>query len=229
VITGPEVSIGDGSVDEGNSGTRTMRFPLTLSVPPGTGKTVSVYWATAPGTAGSGDYSSKKGKAVFSGTQVLKTITVPITPDTSTESDELMYLVVAGVDGGQNHRERGTGTILNDDPGSAVRRMTSDATIVEGDTGTRSLLVPITLTQAAAADVTVHYATVAGTASPGSDYTAKSGTIKIAKGARQVTATIPIVADTNSEGTETFQVVVDSAPGVSIAKGTGVVTIRDDD
>jgi hypothetical protein len=61
VITGPEVSVGDASVVEGETGARSMRFPITLSTPPGTGKTVSVHWATAPGTAGSSDYSFAKG------------------------------------------------------------------------------------------------------------------------------------------------------------------------
>ena len=110
--------------------------------------------------------------------------------DTSDESNELMYLVAAGVDGGANHRERGTGTILDDDPGSGVRLLVSDQTIVEGDAGSRKLLVPITLTQSATADVLVHYSTVSGSAMPGSDYTSKSGTIKIAKGKRQVTIAI---------------------------------------
>jgi hypothetical protein len=141
----------------------------------------------------------------------------------------VMYLVAAGVDGGENHRERGTGTILDDDPGSGVRLLTSDATVVEGDSGVRNITVPITLTDSATADVLVHYATVAGTASPTADYSARSGTIKILKGKRQVMVTIPITSDATSEGTETFSLVVDSAPNATIVKGTGVVTIRDDD
>jgi len=229
VISGPEVSVGDGSVDEGSSGARTMRFPITLSAPPGAGKTVTVYWATAPGTAGSSDYAFKKGKTVFNAADVLKTVTVAVTPDTKDESNEVMYLVAAGVDGGENHRERGTGTILDDDPGSGVRLLTSDATVVEGDSGVRNITVPITLTDSATADVLVHYATVAGTASPTADYSARSGTIKILKGKRQVMVTIPITSDATSEGTETFSLVVDSAPNATIVKGTGVVTIRDDD
>ena len=51
-----------------------VRFPLSLSSPPGTGKSVTVYWSTAPGTAGSNDFATKKGKAVFTGSQVHKTI-----------------------------------------------------------------------------------------------------------------------------------------------------------
>jgi hypothetical protein len=229
VITGPEVSVGDASVDEGSSGARTMRFPITLSAPPGTGKTVSVYWATAQGSAGSSDYSFKKGMTTFNATDVLKTVTVTVTQDTKDESNEVMYLVAAGVNGGENHRERGTGTIIDDDPGTGVRLYTSDATVVEGDAGTRKLVVPITLTESATADVLVHYSTAPGSAVAGADYTSRSGTIKIPQGKRQVTLTIPITSDTTSENTESFSLVVDSAPNATIVKGTGTITIRDDD
>jgi hypothetical protein len=231
VITGPEVSVGDASVDEGNSGARTMRFPVSLSTAPGTGKSVTVYWATAQGTAGSSDYGFKKGKLVFTGTQVFKTLSVAITPDSDGEGNQLMYLVAAGVDGGENHRERGTGTIIDDESGSGIRLVTSDATVVEGDAGTRNLVVPITLTDSAATgkDVVAQWSTVAGSALAGSDYTPKSGTLKILAGKRQGTVTIPLLADTVSEGTKSFQLVVSSATNATIMKGTGVITIRDDD
>jgi len=229
VITGPEVSVGDGSVDEGTSGARTMRFPITLSSAPGTGKYVTVYWATTQGTAGSSDFTFNKGKVVFTGTQVLKTVAVAVTPDDKDESNEAMSIVAAGVDGGENHRERGTGTILDDDPGTGVGLYTSDASIVEGDSGVRNLVVPITLTSSATADVLVHYSTVPGTAVAGGDYTTRTGTVKILAGKRQAVVTIPINSDTTSEGTESFSVVVDSAPNATIVKGTGTITIRDDD
>ena len=229
VITGPEASVGDASVVEGESGARSMRFPITLSTPPGSGKTVKVYWATTPGTAGTSDYGLARGMLSFTGTQVLKMVSVAVTPDTKPESDEQMSVVIAGVDGGQNLRERGTGTILNDDSGSGVRLYASDATVVEGDSGVRNLVVPITLTKAATSDVSLHWATANGSAVSGSDYTAKSGTTKIASGKRQITVTIPLLADTTPESTESFQLLISAVTNATTVKGTGVVTIRDDD
>ena len=44
-----------------------------------------------------------------------------------------------------------------------------------------------------------------------------------------MSVTIPITSDATSEGTETFSLVVDSAPNATIVKGAGVITIRDDD
>lgn len=229
VITGPKVSVGDASIVEGDSGAKSLRFPLSLSSPPGAGS-VTVYWSTAPGTADSSDFTTTKGKVVFTGSQVLKMLTVPVKPDTTAESTELMYVVAAGVDGGQNYRERGVGTILDDDPGSGIRLSVSDARVVEGDSGTRALQVPITLSSAAAADVIINWSTQAtGSASPGSDYTTRSGTTKIPLGARTVTVTIPILSDTAPEGMESFNVVVSGATNADMFKPTGTVTIQDDD
>ena len=45
----------------------------------------------------------------------------------------------------------------------------------------------------------------------------------------QTTYPIPLLAGTGSEGTENFQVVVNTASGATVIDGTGVVTIRDDD
>jgi len=231
VITGPEVSVGDASVLEGNSGARSMRFPVTLSSPPGAGKSVTVYWATTQGSAGSSDFAFTKGALVFTGNDVIKMVSVPVAQDTRSESNELMYLVASGVDGGENHRERGAGTIIDDDIGSGIRLVTSDATVVEGDAGIRNLVVPITLTQSAAsnAPVSAHWSTVAKSASAGSDFTPMSGTLVIPAGKRQGTVTIPLLADVVSEGTESFQVVVDHATNATVMDGTGVITIRDDD
>ena len=158
-------------------------------------------------------------------------LSVGIKPDTTPEASELMYLVVAGVDGGENHRERGTGTIVNDDPSTGVNLTVSDATVVEGDSGLRSLLVPIVLTNPATSDVIISWSTQNGTATSGigGDYTAKSGTAKIAANGRQVNVSIPLLSDAISEGTENFSIVVNSASSATVIDGTGVVTIRDDD
>ncbi len=230
VITGPQVSVGDASIVEGATGARNLRFPLSLSSPPAAGKAVTVYWSTAPGTAGSSDFTPTKGAAVFTAGQVFKMLSVPVTPDATTESTETMALVVAGVDGGENHRERGVGTIVNDDPGSGVRLVVSDALVVEGDVGTRGLVVPIALTRPATADAVIKWSTVStGSALPGSDYTTTSGTTTILAGDRFAYVTIPILAGTVSEGTETFSLKVASATNTTIIDNTGVITIRDDD
>ena len=188
-----------------------------------------MYWSTAPGTAGTSDFTPTKGMAVFTAGQVLKMLRVDVKQDTIGEPNELMSLVVAGVDGGENHRERGSGTIVNDDPGSGLRLSVSDALIVEGDAGVRSLVVPIALSTRAIADVVINWSTQPGSAVAPADYTTRSGTVTIAATKRFAYVTIPILPDTTSESTESFQITVTSATNAFVIDGTGVVTIRDDD
>lgn len=233
VISGPEVSVGDASIVEGSSGSRSLRFPVTLSQPPGANSTVSVYWSTAPGrgvtgaTAGT-DFTTAKGKLTFTGSQVVKYVSVAAKPDATDEPNEQLALVLAGVDGGEAHRDRATGTIVDDDPGTGGL-VVSDATVVEGDAGARSLVVPISVSAPVGTPVLVHWSTVNGSAVAGADFTARSGTVKLGASARMVTVSIPLAVDTVAEPTETFQVVVDSAPGVLVLDGAGVVTVVDDD
>jgi Calx-beta domain/IPT/TIG domain len=79
--------------------------------------------------------------------------------------------------------------------------------------------------------VTVNYATLAGTATAGSDYTTTSGTLTFGDGETSKTINVPILQDTVFEGNETFSVVL-SAPGggaLLASPSTIPVTILDDD
>jgi len=79
--------------------------------------------------------------------------------------------------------------------------------------------------------VTVHYATNAGTASAGTDFTAANGTLTWAAGeADEKTLAIQLPGDTNDEADEQFTVVL-SAPGSASlgATTTATITITDDD
>src|SRR2546421_630723 len=61
----PDISISDPVVTEGDSGTTTLTFTVTLSVP-NNAQTVTVNYATADGTATAGaDYQSASGTVTF--------------------------------------------------------------------------------------------------------------------------------------------------------------------
>ena len=55
----------------------------------------------------------------------------------------------------------------------------ADASVTEGNAGTTQLSFTVTLSQAATAPVTVHYATADGTAKAGSDYATQTGTLSL--------------------------------------------------
>ena len=80
--TTPSLSIADASVTEGNSGTTTANFTVTLSA--AATSTVTVNYATANGTATAGsDYVAASGTLTFTAGQTSKTIPVTVNGDTT--------------------------------------------------------------------------------------------------------------------------------------------------
>ena len=89
--------------------------------------------------------------------------------------------------------------------------------------------ISVTRTGGTSGAASVHYATVNGSATPGQDYTAKSGTLSWAAGdGAAKTFTVSITNDAIPEGNETFSVSLDTAVAASLgAPGSAVVTILD--
>ncbi len=110
----PALSINDVSVSEGNSGTKTLNFIVTLSN--ASGQNITVHFATADGIARlSSDYVAQSGDLTFTPGQTTKTISVVINGDTTIEGDETLYLLLSGATNASIGRGRGVGTILDDD------------------------------------------------------------------------------------------------------------------
>ena len=84
----PAITITDGFVVEGDSGTTPATFDLTLSVP--TSQAVTVTWATADGSAttGDNDYVGASGTVVFAPGETAKTVTVAVKGDIKKEGLE---------------------------------------------------------------------------------------------------------------------------------------------
>jgi hypothetical protein len=104
-----------------------------------------------------------------------------------------------------------------------------DASVAEGDSGTTTLAVPVTLSAASTSAVTVGYSTANGTASAGSDYIAANGTLAFKPGETEKTISVSIAGDTNIEQDETFTVTLSSPVNARIAKASATATIRNDD
>ncbi len=78
--------------------------------------------------------------------------------------------------------------------------------------------------------VTVEFATTAGTASPGSDYSGVSGTLVFEPGVTSRTIIVPTIDDSDVEPTENFVVDLSNATGgATIADSRGLGQIIDDD
>ena len=106
----------------------------------------------------------------------------------------------------------------------------SDATVVEGDSGTKNASFTVTLSQARTVAVSVKYATANGTAVAPADYTPKALTaLSFSAGQTSKTVTVPVKGDLVGEADETFSVVLSSPTNIAIGDGTGTGTITNND
>ena len=108
----------------------------------------------------------------------------------------------------------------------------SDASATEGNSGTTTLSFTVQASVpagATAANASVDYATLAGTATAGSDFVAASGTLQFPAGTTQLTVDVEILADTDVETDETLSVTLSAPSNATLAQATATGTIRDDD
>jgi hypothetical protein len=105
----------------------------------------------------------------------------------------------------------------------------SDATVTEGNTGTRAATFTVTLSVAYGQPVTVAYATANGSATAGSDYQAASGTLTFAPGETIKNINVVVTGDRLGEPNELFFVTLGSPTNAIIADIQGAATIIDDE
>ncbi|MCW2038080.1 uncharacterized protein with beta-barrel porin domain [Xanthomonas arboricola] len=224
----PTLSINDVSVNEGNAGTSNATFTVSLSQPAGAGG-VSFDIATADGSATAGvDYvaSSLTGQTIPAGSSSA-TFTVLVNGDTLSEPNETFFVNVSNVSGAGVSDAQGQGTIVNDDalPSLSI----DDVSVNEGNSGTTTATFTVTLSAASGQTVSVNYASADGTATAGSDYVARSGTLTFAPGTTAQGVAITVNGDTAVEPNETFSVALSGVSNASIARATGTGTIINDD
>jgi aryl-phospho-beta-D-glucosidase BglC (GH1 family) len=224
----PTLSIADASIAEGNSGTRLMSLTVTLSAP-ATGP-VTVGYATANGSATAGsDYTAKTGTLSFAAGETTKTIQIAITGDRTNEANESFQVRLNSPSGAVIADGEALATITDDDAALLPRLSIADASVTEGDAGSKLMNVTVTLSEAATGPVTVAYATANGSATAGSDYVAQTGTLSFAAGETSKTIQLAIIGDATIEADEHFAIQLSRPSGASIADGAGRATIRNDD
>jgi hypothetical protein len=110
----PSLSVSDGSVTEGNSGTVDLVLAVALSSP--SGKAISVDFATSNGTATAGaDYISTNGTLTFTAGETNKMITVIVSRDLEDETNEVFTVVLTAPVNAAVASGIGTGLITDDD------------------------------------------------------------------------------------------------------------------
>ena len=105
-----------------------------------------------------------------------------------------------------------------------------DVSVVEGSAGSPGAAVfNVALNRATTDTVTVPYATANGTATSGTDYQPRSGTLTFTPGATVRTVAVPLVGDATDEANKTFAINLGTPVNAFIADAQGLATIVDDD
>jgi uncharacterized repeat protein (TIGR01451 family) len=226
----PAVSINDVTVSEGNSGTTSATFTVSLSA--ASGFTATVNYATADGTATAGnDYQAASGMVTFNPGETSKQISVLVSGDANFEQNESFFVNLSSTVNATIADSQGIGTINNDDPLPPTPNFfIDDVNISEGDSGTKTANFTVTLNPAANQPVTVQYGTANGTATAGSDYQSASGTLTFNASETGKTVSVTINGDTLVEPDETFFVNLSNpSAGTNLGDLQGVGTIQNDD
>jgi uncharacterized repeat protein (TIGR01451 family) len=229
LVSYPALSIQDLSVLEGNSGTNEVTFTVVLSAP--STNTVTVNFVTANGTAtsASGDYVFTSGSLSFPPGTTNQPLVVRVRGDMMHELDETFLVNLSAPVFAVLGDAQGVCTILNDDPLPSVS--VTDVTINEGNSGTNSAVFRVSLSGQSGLATVINYATSNGTATAGTDYIPRSGTLNFLPGTALLTqtVTIQILGDVIPEHDETFFLNLTSASNAIIAKAQGVGTIVNED
>ena len=156
------VNINDVSTQEGDAGETDAVFTVSISQPPI--DTVVIDAASTDGTAHEpGDYGAMSTRLTFDPGQSSKTVVVKVHGDTLDEPDENYVVNLTVVSGDVVLGDgQGEGTIIDDDPlaGLAV----GDTSVTEGNSGTTTATLPVTLSTVSGKTVTVDWHTADGTA-----------------------------------------------------------------
>ncbi len=212
------------SAAEGNTGTTPFIFTVTLSAP--YEGTVLVPFATADlpwwagGTATAGvDYTAASGTLTFTPGDTTETITVLVNGDRVPEPNERFWVNLGQVTSAHLGTSQSVGTIVDDEP---YAYFGNSASMVEGHSGSKDMVFTVLLTAPYDAPVTVGFWTGGGSATPGSDYQATSGSVTFDIGQTTQTISIPVYGDRLGEYDEYFYVILASGE-------LGYATILDDE
>lgn len=114
-------------------------------------------------------------------------------------------------------------------PPVQVAMSIADASVTEGNSGTKNLAFSVTLSGPATSAVTVSFSTANGTAQSSSDFTALSGSLTFNPGEIQKTINVQVKGDTLFEPDETFALNLANPVGATLARAQAIGTILNDD
>ncbi|OGT58813.1 MAG: hypothetical protein A3E01_00575 [Gammaproteobacteria bacterium RIFCSPHIGHO2_12_FULL_63_22] len=223
----PALSIADVSIAEGNTGSSLAAFTVSLSKPVAGPVSFDIF--TDYGTASPGiDFASNAtiGQTIAAG-QTSAAFSVAINGDTSVEDHEKFTVNLANAVGAAVADGQAQGRIINDD---LALLSIADVSVTEGNSGVSTATFVVRLSSPMPNPISFDIATIAGTATAGSDYVARSQLGRYMDAGRtRLVFEVNINGDTGVEPNETFTVAITNVSGATLGDGSAIGTILNDD
>lgn len=224
----PVVSINSVAQAEGNSGSASMTFVVSLSAPSGLPASVDFGTADSTATVANPDYASGGGTLNFAAGETSKPVNALVYGDLVNEANEFFLMKLSNGSGCRIGVPQGVGTIINDDSGPVIT--VGPASVIEGHSGTVELKFPVSLSNGSGTPVSFDWTTVDGTASQASgDYATASGTLVIPAKQLEDTITVVVNGDLCDEADETLQLQLSNPVSGTLGGLLATGTIANDD
>ena len=224
----PALFINDVSLTEGNAGTKTLGFTVSLSAPaPGT-VTFDIATQDNTATVADNDYVARSltSQTITAGNSTFF-LEVTINGDVNIEPEESFFVNVTNVSGATVGDAQGLAIILNDD---SPQLSINDVTVIEANSGTTTAQFTVTLSPSSTQTVMVNYTTANNTAIAPGDYQTTSNTLTFTPGQRTQTIDVLVNGDASNEAIcETFFVNLSTPVNAGISDPQGVGSITDND
>ncbi|HEY0548066.1 MAG TPA: tandem-95 repeat protein, partial [Verrucomicrobiae bacterium] len=226
----PGFYIDDVTVAEANGGTGAPKANavFTVTLLGGSDRLVTVSYAALGGSALSRkDFKPKKGTLKFLPGVTTQTITVPITGEVMSESNEWFVVNLSRPVNAVIIHGQGRATILDDDALPTLN--ITDMETVEPDAGASAVSFLVRLSAKSGRVVLVDFATADNTAFANSDYVPTSGTLVFPPGTTQQRVYVNVIGNTKSENDETFSLNLGNTVNATMGHGQALGHIRDTD
>lgn len=224
----PVVTISDFAGVEGAAGDSSQfNFHISLSNP--SYQSVGFNFQTQNQTAKADtDYRAKSGIVTINPNDTSATISVTVLGDLQAEPNDTFRVKLTNPSGATFGDSIAIGVIINDDGATLT---IGDVVDYEGNSGIKSFIFPLQLSNPLPNTVTVNFSTDSseGSATGGVDFNRKNGIATILPGQLTANITVDVRGDTIDEPDETFNVFIWNSVNATIVHNTGTGTILNND
>lgn len=190
---------------------------------------ISVAYKTVAMSAENGaDFRAASGRITFPAGTKTRVISVRLLDDDADEATERFQVRIFNAWGASIVDRTGRVSLLDDD--DQPRVSIGDAIVLEPDSGSTTMHLPVTLSAPSGRTTEVTWTMTGGNASPESDYTSPlSGSVALLAGESKGYVSVEVLGDTVPEPDETLIVQLSLPRHLVIDDGTATGTIRDHD